>query len=55
MARRTCDSCGHTHDTSGGKTCESGHFICKDCYWAPSGVIIVRSLKYCPLCNRTLR
>jgi len=33
MPRRTCDACGKEKDVSGGKTCERGHFICKDCVW----------------------
>lgn len=46
MGHRVCDNCGHEKDTSGGKTCSNGHFICHSC--ASNHV-------HCPLCGHTLR
>jgi len=46
MGRRVCDNCGNEKDTSGGKTCSNGHFICHSC--ASRHV-------HCPLCGHTLR
>lgn len=46
MSHRVCDSCGHNKDTSGGKSCSKGHFICHSC---------ARSHVHCPLCGHTLR
>ena len=31
MAKRVCDNCGENKETSGGKTCENGHFLCHSC------------------------
>lgn len=45
MSRR-CDSCGHTKEVYGAKTCSRGHFICHTC---ASGHV------HCPLCGHTLR
>ena len=53
MAERICDACGKKRDVSGGKTCEKGHFICKDCVY--SGVVIIDEKKYCPICKKPLR
>ena len=53
MSKRPCDNCGHDRDTSGGKTCEKGHFICKSCVY--SGVIFIDERAHCPLCKRPLR
>ena len=46
MDHRVCDNCGHDKDTSGGKSCSKGHFICHSC--ASRHV-------HCPLCGHTLR
>jgi len=46
MGHRVCDNCGHEKDTSGGKSCSNGHFICHSC---ASGHV------HCPLCGHTLR
>jgi hypothetical protein len=46
MASRTCDNCGKSKDTAGGKSCEKGHFVCHSC--ASRHV-------HCPLCRHTLR
>jgi rubrerythrin len=53
MAERVCDECAKKRDISGGKTCEKGHFICKDCVY--SGVIFIDEKKACPICKRPLR
>jgi hypothetical protein len=53
MARRICDVCGKDRDVSGGKTCEKGHFICKDDVY--SGVIIISEKAHCPICKKPLR
>ena len=56
MSQRTCDSCGKAKDVSGGKTCEKGHFICKDCVWKGTGGGFVGGGKTsCPLCSKPLR
>jgi len=54
MPRRTCDSCGKEKDVKGGKTCEKGHFICKDCVWKTAG-FLSGPRKTCPLCEKPLR
>ena len=46
MGHRVCDNCGHNKDTSGGKACSKGHFICHSC--ASNHI-------HCPLCGHTLR
>jgi hypothetical protein len=53
MAKRVCDVCGKDKDVSGGKTCEKGHFVCKDDVY--SGVIIISEKAYCPICKKPLR
>ena len=53
MPRRTCDGCGKDRDLSGGKTCEKGHFICKDCVY--SGLIVISEKAHCPICKKPLR
>jgi hypothetical protein len=53
MAERICDACGKKRDTHGGKTCEKGHFVCKECVY--SGVILIDEKKSCPVCRRPLR
>jgi transposase-like protein len=53
MSRRTCDACGKDHDVNGGKTCEKGHFVCKNCVY--SGVIIISERAHCPICKNPLR
>lgn len=54
MSSRTCDSCGEKKNLEGGKTCETGHFVCKECVCKPAG-IFSSAMKYCPLCKKTLR
>jgi len=56
MPRRMCDSCGKERDVSGGRTCENGHFICKECVY-PSGfsALISGPRNQCPLCKKYLR
>lgn len=46
MGHRVCDNCGHDKDTSGGKSCSNGHFICHSC---------ASRHEHCPLCGHTLR
>jgi hypothetical protein len=51
MSERVCDSCGKKKDVAGGKTCESGHFICKGCVWSS----FWSAKTSCPLCQKPLR
>lgn len=53
MAQRTCDVCGKTRDVQGGKTCEKGHFVCKDCVYG--GGFFPSEKKSCPICQKPLR
>jgi len=46
MGHRVCDNCGHEKDTTGGKSCSKGHFICHSC---------ASRHEHCPLCGHTLR
>jgi hypothetical protein len=46
MSERICDNCGHKKPVLGAKTCEKGHFICKNCAY---------DHKHCPLCTHTLK
>jgi len=48
MASQTCAYCGKTKDVFGGKTCDNGHFVCKDCYRASANV-------KCRLCGTRLK
>lgn len=52
--KRICDSCGKEKVVEGGKTCASGHFICKECYWKTAG-LLAGPKKNCPLCKKPLR
>ena len=52
MAKRICARCGKEKDISGGKVCEKGHFICKDCVWDTG--LFKPDRKYCPVCNKKL-
>jgi len=55
MPKRTCSECGKEKDVQGGKTCEKGHFICKDCVYAGVGFMGFGSvLATCPLCKKPL-
>jgi hypothetical protein len=56
MSQRNCAECGKAKDVSGGKECESGHFICKECLWKGTmGGGFGDAKKYCPLCKKPLR
>jgi len=55
MAKRVCANCGSEKDVAGGKTCENGHFICKDCVWDGTGHgFFGDGKKYCPLDKKRL-
>lgn len=57
MPKRICDSCGKEKDISGGRTCENGHFLCRDCVYG-SGIDVLifgTTKKICPLCKKPLR
>lgn len=54
MAKRVCDKCGKEKDLLGGKTCEKGHFLCKQCA-VEFGVFTTHEQKSCPICNKPLR
>ena len=55
MSKRTCDSCGKDKQLKGGKTCGSGHFICKECVWSSPGILGPSQKKRCPLCDKPLK
>ena len=55
MAKRTCACCGKEKYLEGGKTCEKGHFICKECVWSGSSTFISDEKSTCPLCKTRLR
>ena len=55
MATRTCDYKGHVRDLSGGRVCESGHFICKECVWGGPRRVLGGGMQTCPLCRKRLR
>ena len=55
MAKRVCDMCGKEKELHGGKTCEKGHFVCKQCVWADSGVFTSNEKKKCPICEKPLK
>ena len=52
--KRICAACGKERDIRGGKTCENGHFICRECLWKGGG-ILSGPLKQCPICGKPLR
>ncbi len=51
MAERICDHCGNKRSVSGGKTCDSGHFVCSSCIYKSIGVFS-SGMKECPLCKK---
>lgn len=55
MNKRVCDKCGETKELEGGRTCETGHFICKHCVWETKGVFSGSDRKTCPICKKPLR
>jgi hypothetical protein len=56
MSERICDNCGEKKNVAGGKTCENGHFICKECVWkGTGGGFFGNGLKTCTLCQKPLR
>jgi len=56
MPKRICDVCGKEKDVAGGKTCENGHFVCKDCLWKGTlGGLVGGPATRCPLCGKPLR
>ena len=55
MAKRVCDGCGKERDLQGGRTCEQGHFICKECVWKGSNLFTSMEKKQCPFCKSPLR
>ncbi len=54
MPKRTCAACGKEKDVEGGKTCENGHFICKEDIWKNAG-LLSGPLKTCPLDKKPLK
>jgi len=56
MQKRICDCCGKEKDVEGGKTCENGHFICKDCVYSEVGFLGFGPVKKnCPIDGKPLR
>lgn len=55
MSKRICDSCGKEKKLKGGKTCDNGHFICKDCVYENWNIITGGKRKQCPLCNKPIK
>jgi hypothetical protein len=53
MSQRTCDACGKTKELQGGKTCDKGHFICKQCV-GTSGFLSSARTK-CPIDKTPLK
>lgn len=53
MAERVCDKCGKKKPLNGGKTCESGHFICSTC--VDRTVFSTSGMTTCPICKKKLR
>lgn len=52
MKERICDNCGKSKKLEGGKTCDSGHFMCYDC----RDVGFFSSGKsQCPICKGKLK
>ncbi len=55
MAKRNCAKCGKDKDVDGGRVCENGHFICKQCvYTGGSGILGHSAITSCPLCKKKL-
>jgi len=52
MAKRVCGECGRDKDVSGGKVCEKGHFICKECVYR--GVFLISEKGHCPIYKKPL-
>lgn len=53
MPKRICDVDGKERDIEGGKTCEKGHFICREHKY--TGDIFTSERKRCPICGTALR
>ncbi len=54
MSQRICDQCGKMKEVKGGRTCETGHFICKEDVWKSAG-FFSGPMKHCPVCGKPLR
>jgi hypothetical protein len=54
MAKRVCSSCGKEKELEGGKICEKGHFICKQCVYKGSDLIFTYEKNKCPVCKSKL-
>lgn len=55
MSKRVCANCGKEKDVSGGRMCEKGHFICRNCVYEGSGLIFTHEKYTCPLCKKPLK
>lgn len=53
--KRNCDICGEHKEVHGGKTCSTGHFICKGCVTTRYGVWGNDTKKKCPICDKELK
>lgn len=53
MSTRICDNCGSSKEVKGGKTCETGHFICSVC--KRDGLLGLGYRKTCQLCGKKLK
>lgn len=54
MSKRTCDKCGEDKELEGGRTCSTGHFICRKCVRETEG-LFTGPRTVCPLCKKPLR
>jgi hypothetical protein len=55
MPERSCDVCGKTKPLDGGKTCDNGHFVCKQCVHKNDNVFGSGPLKRCPIDKTPLK
>ncbi len=55
MPSRICDACGRDRALDGGRTCEKGHFVCKDCVYKGTTFLVNAEKKICPICKNPLR
>lgn len=55
MSKRICVKCGKEKELKGGKICEKGHFVCKECTYESWGLIFSDTLKKCPVCEKPLK
>lgn len=54
MSKRSCASCGKEKELKGGRVCEKGHFVCRECVYKGSDFLFTHEKSKCPICKTKL-